>query len=87
MPQAALGFTSYSDGGALVVTSAEHELTRTFGYKGAQTAIDEAGMSFRNVLARDLHDIRGIAGSRYNHGSLDLLDYDRANFPNLMSKP
>ncbi|HWO39031.1 MAG TPA: hypothetical protein VNO32_60425 [Candidatus Acidoferrum sp.] len=63
MPQAAVGFTSRAEGGALVMTQAEQVLTRTFGGRGVATASAEAGMSFRNVLARDIRDVRGIFGS------------------------
>src|SRR6202035_3367565 len=83
MPQAALGFTSRADGGALAVTTGEHVLTRTYGYAGKLTREAEAGMSFRTVLARDILDMRRIVGSRYNEGMLDLLKYYRNNFPSL----
>ena len=86
MPQAAAGFTSRADGGALVLTEAEHQLTRTYGFKGALTAEQEAGIAFRDVLARDIRDVRSISGSRYNQGIRDLVDYYRANFPELMLK-
>ena len=86
MPQAALNFTSRADGGALVITHAEHVLTRTYGRAGAITAEAERGLSFRTVLARDIRDIRSISGSKYNQGLLDLTNYYRTNFPNLMTK-
>jgi len=38
------------------------------------------------VLAKDIWDIRSIAGSRYDQGLLDLLDDYRTNFPELMAK-
>jgi hypothetical protein len=86
MPQAAMEFTGYGEGGALVLPQAEHALTRTFAGRGAVTAAQEAGLPFRTVLARDITDIRRIAGSRYNQGLLDLIEYYRTNFPQLFTK-
>lgn len=87
MPQAAAGYTSRAEGGALVMPEAEHVLTRTYGYQGAMTARNEAGMAFRDVLARDIRDVRRIAGSEYNQGLRNLIDYYRTNFPSLIMKP
>jgi hypothetical protein len=86
MPQKALGFTSEADGGALVLPFEEHIQTRTYGWSGAATAEEEAGLPFRTVLARDIRDVRAIAGPRYNQGLQDLLEYYRTNFPELMKK-
>jgi RHS repeat-associated protein len=86
MPQAAAGFTNRADGGALMLPQAEHILTRTYGFKGALTAQQEIGMAFRDVLARDIRDVRSIGGSQYNQGIRDLLDYYRTNFPSLINK-
>jgi hypothetical protein len=57
-----------------------------YGFKGALTAQQEAGMAFRDVLARDIRDVRSITGSQYNEGLGDLVDYYRTNFPDLMQK-
>jgi len=86
MPQAAAGFTSRAEGGALVLPEAEHALTRTFGGKGAATARAEAGLPFRKVLARDIRDIRQNFGGKYDKGLRDLLQYYKTNFPHLMQK-
>jgi RHS repeat-associated protein len=86
MPQAALKFTGYAEGGALVVTQSEHVLTRTYGTAGRITADAERGLSFREVFARDIRDMRGIAGTKYNRGLLDLTNYYRTHFPQLMKK-
>ena len=86
MPQAALGFTSRAEGGALVLPEAEHALTRTFAGRGARTAREEAGMAFRDVLARDIRDIRQLAGTKYDQGLRDLLQYYKTNFPSLMKR-
>ena len=86
MPQAALGFTSRAEGGALVMQQAEHVMTRTFGGRGMATAGADAGMPFRSVLAKDIRDVRGIVGSKYNEGMQKLTQYYHENFPGLISK-
>jgi RHS repeat-associated protein len=86
MPQAALGFTSRAEGGAIVLPHSEHVLTRTYGARGAQTLAEDQGLAFRDVLAKDIRDLRSIVGNRYNSGILDLLSYYRTNFPELMAK-
>jgi hypothetical protein len=86
MPQAALGFTGYGEGGALTMPHAEHLLTRTYGARGAVTAAQEAGLPFRTVLTRDISDVRSIVGSGYNQGLLDLIQYYRTNFSQLLAK-
>ena len=86
MPQAALEFTSRAEGSALVMTEAEHALTRTYFGKGAATARADAGLSFRQVLASDIRDVRQIVGSKYDQGLRDLLQYYRVNFPSLIAR-
>ncbi len=44
------------------------------------------GRAGLKVLAKDIWDVRRIAGSRYNAGLRDLLGYYRQNFPHLMAK-
>lgn len=51
IPQAALNFTCKADGGAVVMTTAEHAATRTYFSKGRITAMEDAATSFRDVLA------------------------------------
>jgi len=53
MPRAALKFTSKADGGALVITKAEHVETKTFTFKGALTKTQDAKLNVRTVLAKD----------------------------------
>ena len=77
IPQAALNFTSKADGGAIVMTTAEHAATRTFTFKGAATAIEDAATSFRDVLAKDIKDVRSIIGNAYNKGLQDVTKYYR----------
>ena len=84
MPQAALRFTSRADGGALVMRNSEHSLTRTYKGRGAATARADAGLSFRDALARDIRDVRRIVGPTYDQGLRSLLSYYYENFPNLM---
>jgi hypothetical protein len=86
MPQAAAGYTGYGEGGSLSMEQSEYVLTRTYGFSGAQTLNVDADLGFRDVLAKDIWDVRSITGSRYNSGQLDLIDYYRTHFPNLMAK-
>jgi hypothetical protein len=86
MPRAALEFTKYGQGGALGLPEIIHKLTRTFGSKGAATAIEDAGLSFRDVLAKDIADLKKIVGSAYNSGIKEMIDYYEENFPELIGK-
>lgn len=71
---------------ALVVPHAEHLATRTWGPKGIQTLQQDVGLTFREVLYKDMRDVRKIVGPRYNEVIRDLLNYNRRNFPYLMQK-
>lgn len=75
-----------AEGGALVLPRSEHVLTRTFGGRGVATLRAVQGMSFRDVLARDMRDIRRLFGSKYDQGLHDLLQYYRQEFPELMAR-
>ncbi len=87
MPQAALGFTSRAEGGAIMIPHAEHVLTRTFGFRGAQLLSQESGTPFRTVLGRDIRDLRSIVGNKYDQGIIELLGYYRTRYPDLLSRP
>lgn len=87
MPQAAAKFTTRGAGGALALPHEEHVLTRTYGARGRAIAGAEAGLPFRQVLARDMRDVRRIAGARYNRGLRALIAYYREHFPTLIHKP
>jgi hypothetical protein len=86
MPQAAAKFTARGEGGALGLPHEEHVLTRTYGVRGRAIARAEAGLPFRQVLARDIRDVRRLAGGKYNQGLRELIAYYRASFPDLMHK-
>ena len=86
IPQAALKFTSRADGGAIVLTTADHEATRTFGSKGAATKVEDAATSFRDVLAKDVKDVRSIVGSAFNEGLENVIKYYKEKFPDLIEK-
>jgi len=86
MPQAAAGFTSRGEGGALVLAHPEHVQTRTYGSRGRATARAEKGLSFRDVLARDIRDVRRQFGDKYDEGLRQLTRYYRENFPDLMKR-
>lgn len=86
MPQAAAGRTSYREGGALVMTQAEHSATRTYGARGIATLQSDIGLSFREVLSKDIRDVRTIVGPKYNQGLRELIQYYRQTYPNLMHR-
>ncbi|NUQ79902.1 MAG: hypothetical protein HUU21_40905 [Polyangiaceae bacterium] len=86
MPQAALGHTSREAGGALTLPHSEHIRTRTFGGRGISTAKAEAGLPFRDVLARDIRDIRQSFGPKYDQGLRDLLRYYKETHPQLIKR-
>ena len=86
MPQAAAKFTTRGEGGALALPHEEHVLTRTYGVRGRAVARAEAGLPCRQVLARDMQDVRRIAGAKYNRGLRALIAYYREHFPNLIHK-
>lgn len=86
MPQVALQFTTRADGGAVVMTTAEHKLTRTYAFKGGATKVEDAALHFRDVLTKDIRDLRSIVGSRYNEGVKEMLKYYKERFPELMMK-
>lgn len=86
MPQAAAKFTSREEGGALTLPHEEHIRTRTYGVRGRTIVRIEAGLPFRQVLARDIWDVHCIAGAKYNKGLRELIIYYRTNFPALMQK-
>ncbi len=85
MPQAA-GKTGYAEGGALVMTHTEHVATRTYGGRGSRALKEDVNLSFREVLAKDIRDVKKITGTKYNEGLQDLTNYYRKNFPDLMNK-
>ena len=87
MPQAAAKLTTREEGGALALPHKEHVLTRTYGVRGRTVVRTEARLPFRQVLARDIRDVRYIAGAQYNKGLRELIAYYRANFPELIQKP
>jgi RHS repeat-associated protein len=81
MPQDALGYSTRDDGGAIVISRADHKLTRTYGTKGAITKAAEKGLPFKTVLQRDIDDLRGVGQSQhgdpdyFNSGIAKLLNY------------
>ena len=81
-----MGFTDPAEGGAIVITAAEHKPTRTFAGKGRKTARDDTGKSFRDVLAADIADRRRIAGKKYDDAIGELIQYYRERFPEPMRK-
>ncbi|MFC8198591.1 polymorphic toxin-type HINT domain-containing protein [Streptomyces sp. NPDC057298] len=83
MPQDGLGLLARNEGGAIVMTAADHALTRTYKSRGRRTKRLEAGLPFRTVLARDIWDMRRIGQLQhgdpgyFNTGIRRLLAYYR----------
>jgi len=66
-----------SDGPALGMTIADHELTRSFRGKGNATMRADRGLSARQRLYLDIRDVRSRFGNRYDTGIRELLAYFR----------
>jgi RHS repeat-associated protein len=66
---------SRSQGPALGMTQADHALTRTFRGRGARAMRQDAGLTARQRLAKDVWDIKRRFGTKYNKGLLEMLDY------------
>jgi RHS repeat-associated protein len=75
MPQDALGHLPRNDGGAIVITQQEHEQTRTYGGRGNATKAEDADKPFRDVLIKDIEDLRSISGEKYDSSIDDLIAY------------
>ncbi|MCW3845554.1 hypothetical protein ONA70_36385, partial [Micromonospora yasonensis] len=92
IPQAALNFLPYRDHAAIVMTHADHLLTRTYGPAGRVTKRLDANLSFREVLAKDLQNLRQIGEKNYgdpghfNKQIKEILGYYRTNYPDLMKR-
>ncbi len=89
MPQTASGHVSHGRSAAIALTKQEHAMTRNWRRRGFAAKIEDAGLSFRQVLAKDIRDIRRInraVGSNYRSGLLRILQYYRQHFPHLIKK-
>ena len=69
---------SRADGPALGMTVQDHAKTRTFGGSGLGTINRERGLSPREVLTRDISDIRQNFGAKYERGIAEMMDYVEA---------
>lgn len=87
MPQAAQRFTSREDGAAVMMRTGQHEQTRSFFGAGRILLQQEEGLPFRSVLARDLWDYHQIEPQRARDVIPAVLEYYRANIPQLIAKP
>lgn len=87
VPQQGLGFLPRRDGGAIVMHKVDHEQTRTFGAKGRFTKVQDAALSFREAVAKDIVDLRRKFGTKYDQGIRGLLEYYRRRHPNLIAMP
>ena len=75
IPQSAAGITSRNDGPAVGMTRADHTRTRTYSARGRNALRQDAGLSPRQRLARDVRDLRANFGSTYRRGSLEAIRY------------
>ncbi|WP_203685184.1 hypothetical protein, partial [Actinoplanes siamensis] len=93
IPQAASGrIDNYRDYAAHMMKDADHRLTRTYGGAGRRTARLDAGLTNRQVVARDLWDLRSIGQKQYgdpsyfNEDIKGILNYYRSNNPDLLER-
>lgn len=83
MPQAARGFTSKAEGGAIKMIVDDHKLTRTYKWKGKILKYLERKLPFRQTLAADIKDVRRNSQQQYgttrgyNKAMQQMLDYYR----------
>lgn len=66
---------SRDNGPALLMSQKDHELTRTFKWKGAMTMKTDAGLNARQRRGLDIIDIRQNFGRKYNAGILEAIRY------------
>lgn len=57
------------------MTKADHELTRTFRWKGAQTMKIDIELNARERMFLDIIDIRKNFGTKYNEGFQESIKY------------
>lgn len=53
----------------------DHRATRTYAGRGNRALAEDAGLSPRQRLAKDVRDVRGNFGSKYTSGLLDVIQY------------
>ena len=63
------------NGPALLMSQKDHELTRTFKWKGAMTMKTDAGLNARQRMLLDIIDIKKNFGRKYNKGMLEAIRY------------
>lgn len=66
IPQDKLRYLPKSDGIAVVMTDADHALTRTYKYKGVLTYKIDKNRSFIEVLKDDLINLHNIGNGKYD---------------------
>lgn len=77
MPQNAAGIVSRTNGPAIGMTIADHELTRTFRWKGIGTNRADAALTPMQRLMKDIEDIRELFGDKYERAIQQMLEYAR----------
>ncbi len=66
---------SRADGPALGMTTEDHVLTRTWRGRGVRSMREDAGLTARQRLAKDVRDVRSHFGRKYNNGAQEMIDY------------
>ena len=72
---------SRGKGPALLMTKADHKLTRTFAGKGKATMRIDKGLNARQRLARDVWDVKRQFGRKYNYGLKQTVSYGQKLYP------
>lgn len=61
------------DGIAIVIDKSDHYKTRTFGGNAKKAYAEDMNLSYKEVLYKDIRDIRNIAGTKYDKGIMEAL--------------
>lgn len=84
MPADSVSPFSRSRGPAVHVELGDHKLTSSWGnsnaargYRAGLKAMIDAG-DFRGAMARDIRDLRQVAGPKYNRPVQEMLEYARS---------
>ncbi|HFK1764257.1 wall-associated protein [Bacillus wiedmannii] len=72
---------SRGKGPALLMTKADHKLTRSFAGKGKATMRIDKGLNARQRLARDVWDVKRQFGRKYNYGLKQTVSYGQKLYP------
>lgn len=71
------GISSKNDGLAIVINKFDHYKTRTHGNKHKKAYEEDVNLSYKEVLYKDIRDIRSIAGNKYDKAIMEVLRHAR----------